>query len=125
MVDFSWDIVRNLSVGGPLDGAAVAHRLHRRRLVGLLLLMLRLTKRPLAEAFVGAYVQLFQACRCWCSCSWRTTAGPVRGIITSSPGSRPAWASRWHTLAPPDRDLARLVWVRSRAASGKPRRAWR
>ena len=61
MVDFSlWDIVRNLLLAARWTVALSLIAFVGGGLVGLLLLMLRLTRRPLAERLVGAYVQVFQ-----------------------------------------------------------------
>jgi polar amino acid transport system permease protein len=61
MVDFSlWDIVRNLLLAARWTVALSLIAFVGGGLVGMLLLMLRLTRRPLAERLVGAYVQVFQ-----------------------------------------------------------------
>ena len=61
MVDFSlWDIVRNLLLAGRWTVSLSLIAFIGGGVVGLLLLMLRLSKRRSAEIFVGGYVQLFQ-----------------------------------------------------------------
>jgi polar amino acid transport system permease protein len=61
MVEFTlWDITRNLLLAGRWTVALSLIAFIGGGLVGLLLLMLRLTKKPWAEAAVGGYVQLFQ-----------------------------------------------------------------
>ena len=61
MVEFSiWDIFRNLLLAGRWTVALSLVAFLGGGLVGLALLVLRLTKLPLADKFVGSYVQLFQ-----------------------------------------------------------------
>jgi polar amino acid transport system permease protein len=61
MVDFSlWDIFRNLLLAGRWTVALSLVAFIGGGLVGLALLVLRLSKLPLADKFVGGYVQLFQ-----------------------------------------------------------------
>ena len=61
MVDFTlWDIVRNLLLAGRWTVALSLIAFVGGSVVGLLLLMLRLSKTPGAEWLVAAYVQLFQ-----------------------------------------------------------------
>jgi polar amino acid transport system permease protein len=61
MVDFSiWDIFRNLLLAGRWTVALSLIAFIGGGLVGLALLVLRLTKLPMAEKLVGGYVQLFQ-----------------------------------------------------------------
>jgi polar amino acid transport system permease protein len=61
MVDFSlWDILRNLLLAARWTVSLSLIAFIGGGVVGLLLLMLRLTKRPLAGVFVSGYVQLFQ-----------------------------------------------------------------
>ncbi len=61
MVEFTlWDIARNLLLAGRWTVALSLIAFVGGGLVGLLLLMVRLTKKPWAEITVGGYVQLFQ-----------------------------------------------------------------
>lgn len=61
MVDFSlWDIVRNLLLAARWTVGLSLIAFIGGGLVGLLLLMLRLSKWPGADLFVACYVQLFQ-----------------------------------------------------------------
>lgn len=61
MVDFSiWDIFRNLLLAGRWTVALSLVAFIGGGLVGLALLVLRLTKIPILDKLVGAYVQLFQ-----------------------------------------------------------------
>jgi polar amino acid transport system permease protein len=61
MVDFSiWDIFRNLLLAGRWTVALSLIAFIGGGLVGLALLVLRLTKMPMADKLVGGYVQLFQ-----------------------------------------------------------------
>lgn len=61
MVDFSlWDIIRNLLLAGRWTIGLSLIAFVGGSTVGLLLLMLRLTKLPAVEPLVAAYVQLFQ-----------------------------------------------------------------
>ena len=61
MVDFSlWDIIRNLLLAGRWTVGLSIIAFIGGSTVGLLLLMLRLTKLPAVEPIVAAYVQLFQ-----------------------------------------------------------------
>ncbi|QTN26936.1 amino acid ABC transporter permease [Rhodoferax sp. AJA081-3] len=61
MVDFSlWDIIRNLLLAGRWTIGLSLIAFIGGSTVGLLLLMLRLTKLPAVEPLVAAYVQLFQ-----------------------------------------------------------------
>jgi polar amino acid transport system permease protein len=61
MVDFSiWDIFRNLLLAGRWTVALSLIAFIGGGLVGLALLVLRLTKMPIADKLVGGYVQLFQ-----------------------------------------------------------------
>ena len=61
MVEFSiWDIFRNLLLAGRWTVALSLVAFLGGGLVGLALLVLRLSKLPLADKFVGGYVQLFQ-----------------------------------------------------------------
>jgi polar amino acid transport system permease protein len=61
MVDFSlWDIIRNLLLAGRWTIGLSLIAFIGGGLVGLALLMLRLSKLPGAGAFVSGYVQLFQ-----------------------------------------------------------------
>jgi polar amino acid transport system permease protein len=61
MVDFSiWDIFRNLLLAGRWTIALSLIAFIGGGLVGLGLLVLRLTKLPMADKLVGGYVQLFQ-----------------------------------------------------------------
>ena len=61
MVEFTlWDILRNLLLAGRWTVSLSLIAFIGGGLVGLLLLMLRLTKRPGVELFAGSYVQLFQ-----------------------------------------------------------------
>jgi polar amino acid transport system permease protein len=61
MVEFSvWDIFRNLLLAGRWTVALSLVAFIGGGLVGLALLVLRLSKLPLADKFVGGYVQLFQ-----------------------------------------------------------------
>ncbi len=61
MVDFTlWDIVRNLLLAGRWTVGLSLMAFIGGGLVGLLLLMLRLSKTPGAEKLVAAYVQVFQ-----------------------------------------------------------------
>ncbi len=61
MVDFSlWDIIRNLLLAGRWTIGLSLIAFIGGSTVGLLLLMLRLTKLPTVEPLVAAYVQLFQ-----------------------------------------------------------------
>jgi polar amino acid transport system permease protein len=61
MVDFTlWDIVRNLLLAARWTIALSLIAFVGGGLVGLLLLMLRLTKLPGTEIFVAGYVQIFQ-----------------------------------------------------------------
>jgi polar amino acid transport system permease protein len=61
MVDFSiWDIFRNLLLAGRWTVALSLIAFVGGGVVGLLLLVLRLTRAPWAVRFVGAYVQIFQ-----------------------------------------------------------------
>jgi polar amino acid transport system permease protein len=61
MVDFSiWDIFRNLLLAGRWTVALSLIAFIGGGLVGLALLVLRLTKIPIADKLVGGYVQLFQ-----------------------------------------------------------------
>jgi polar amino acid transport system permease protein len=61
MVDFSlWDIIRNLLLALRWTVSLSLIAFIGGSLVGLLLLMLRLSKFPGATAFVSCYVQLFQ-----------------------------------------------------------------
>lgn len=61
MVDFSiWDIFRNLLLAGRWTVALSLVAFIGGGLVGLALLVLRLTKMPVLDKLVGAYVQLFQ-----------------------------------------------------------------
>ncbi len=61
MVDFSlWDIIRNLLLAGRWTVGLSLIAFMGGSTVGLLLLMLRLTKLPAVEPIVAAYVQLFQ-----------------------------------------------------------------
>ncbi|MEQ1535059.1 MAG: amino acid ABC transporter permease [Burkholderiaceae bacterium] len=61
MVDFSiWDIFRNLLLAGRWTVALSLIAFIGGGLVGLALLVLRLTKLPIADKLVGGYVQLFQ-----------------------------------------------------------------
>ncbi len=61
MVDFSlWDIFRNLLLAGRWTVALSLIAFLGGGLVGLLLLVLRLTRAPWAERLVGLYVQVFQ-----------------------------------------------------------------
>jgi polar amino acid transport system permease protein len=61
MVDFSlWDILRNLLLAGRWTVGLSLIAFIGGSTVGLLLLMLRLTKLPAVEPIVAAYVQLFQ-----------------------------------------------------------------
>ena len=61
MVDFSiWDIFRNLLLAGRWTVALSLVAFIGGGLVGLALLVLRLTKIPVLDKLVGAYVQLFQ-----------------------------------------------------------------
>jgi polar amino acid transport system permease protein len=61
MVDFSiWDIFRNLLLAGRWTVALSLIAFIGGGLVGLALLVLRLTKIPMADKLVGGYVQLFQ-----------------------------------------------------------------
>ncbi len=61
MVEFTlWDIVRNLLLAGRWTVVLSLIAFIGGGAVGLMLLMLRLSKKPGAEAFVSGYVQLFQ-----------------------------------------------------------------
>jgi polar amino acid transport system permease protein len=61
MVEFTlWDILRNLLLAGRWTVALSLIAFIGGGVVGLLLLMLRLSKKPGAEVFVSGYVQLFQ-----------------------------------------------------------------
>ena len=61
MVDFSiWDIFRNLLLAGRWTVALSLIAFIGGGLVGWALLVLRLTKMPMADKLVGGYVQLFQ-----------------------------------------------------------------
>jgi polar amino acid transport system permease protein len=61
VVDFSiWDIFRNLLLAGRWTVALSLVAFIGGGLVGLALLVLRLTKIPVLDKLVGAYVQLFQ-----------------------------------------------------------------
>ena len=61
MTDFSyWDILRNLLLAGRWTVALSLMAFTGGGVVGLLLLILRMSKKPGAEAFVLGYVQLFQ-----------------------------------------------------------------
>jgi polar amino acid transport system permease protein len=61
VVDFSiWDIFRNLLLAGRWTVALSLVAFVGGGLVGLALLVLRLTKIPVLDKLVGAYVQLFQ-----------------------------------------------------------------
>ncbi|MEY4911854.1 MAG: hypothetical protein RL761_1517 [Pseudomonadota bacterium] len=61
MIDFSiWDIFRNLLLAGRWTVALSLIAFIGGGLVGLALLVLRLTKLPMADKLVGGYVQLFQ-----------------------------------------------------------------
>jgi polar amino acid transport system permease protein len=61
MVEFSiWDIFRNLLLAGRWTVALSLVAFVGGGLLGLALLVLRLSKLPLADKFVGGYVQLFQ-----------------------------------------------------------------
>lgn len=61
MVDFSlWDILRNLLLALRWTAGLSLIAFFGGALVGLLMLMLRLSKLPGASGFVSAYVQLFQ-----------------------------------------------------------------
>lgn len=61
MIDFSiWDIFRNLLLAGRWTVALSLIAFVGGGLVGLGLLVLRLSKMPVADKLVGAYVQLFQ-----------------------------------------------------------------
>ena len=61
MVEFSiWDIFRNLLLAGRWTVALSLVAFIGGGLLGLALLVLRLSKLPLADKFVGGYVQLFQ-----------------------------------------------------------------
>jgi polar amino acid transport system permease protein len=61
MVDFTlWDIVRNLLLAARWTIALSLIAFVGGGVVGLLLLVLRLTRAPLAVSFVQGYVQLFQ-----------------------------------------------------------------
>jgi polar amino acid transport system permease protein len=61
MVDFSiWDIFRNLLIAGRWTVALSLIAFIGGGLVGLALLVLRLTKTPMVDKLVGGYVQLFQ-----------------------------------------------------------------
>lgn len=61
MVDFSiWDIFRNLLLAGRWTVALSLIAFIGGGLVGLALLVLRLTKIPMTDKLVGGYVQLFQ-----------------------------------------------------------------
>jgi polar amino acid transport system permease protein len=61
MVEFSiWDIFRNLLLAGRWTVALSLIAFIGGGLVGLALLVLRLTKMPMADKLVGCYVQLFQ-----------------------------------------------------------------
>jgi polar amino acid transport system permease protein len=61
MVEFSiWDIFRNLLLAGRWTVALSLVAFIGGGLVGLTLLVLRLSKLPMADKFVGGYVQLFQ-----------------------------------------------------------------
>lgn len=61
MVEFTlWDIVRNLLLAGRWTVVLSLIAFIGGGAVGLMLLMLRLSKKPSAEAFVSGYVQLFQ-----------------------------------------------------------------
>ncbi len=61
MIDFSiWDIFRNLLLAGRWTVALSLIAFIGGGLVGLALLVLRLTKMPMADKLVGGYVQLFQ-----------------------------------------------------------------
>jgi polar amino acid transport system permease protein len=61
VVDFSiWDIFRNLLLAGRWTVALSLVAFIGGGLVGLALLVLRLTKIPILDKLVGAYVQLFQ-----------------------------------------------------------------
>lgn len=61
MVEFSiWDIFRNLLIAGRWTVALSLVAFLGGGLVGLALLVLRLSKLPMADKFVGGYVQLFQ-----------------------------------------------------------------
>jgi polar amino acid transport system permease protein len=61
MVEFSiWDIFRNLLLAGRWTVALSLVAFVGGGLLGLALLVLRLTKLPLADKCVGGYVQLFQ-----------------------------------------------------------------
>lgn len=61
MVEFSiWDIFRNLLLAGRWTVALSLVAFFGGGLLGLALLVLRLSKLPLADKFVGGYVQLFQ-----------------------------------------------------------------
>lgn len=61
MVDFSiWDIFRNLLLAGRWTVALSLIAFIGGGLVGLALLVLRLTKMPMVDKLVGGYVQLFQ-----------------------------------------------------------------
>jgi polar amino acid transport system permease protein len=61
MVEFSiWDIFRNLLLAGRWTVALSLVAFVGGGLLGLALLVLRLSKSPLADKYVGGYVQLFQ-----------------------------------------------------------------
>ncbi|MEN9670413.1 MAG: hypothetical protein RL018_690 [Pseudomonadota bacterium] len=61
MVDFSiWDVFRNLLLAGRWTVALSLIAFIGGGLVGLALLVLRLTKLPITDKLVGSYVQLFQ-----------------------------------------------------------------
>ncbi|MEY4426489.1 MAG: hypothetical protein RL535_787 [Pseudomonadota bacterium] len=61
MVDFSiWDVFRNLLLAGRWTVALSLIAFMGGGLVGLALLVLRLTKLPITDKLVGSYVQLFQ-----------------------------------------------------------------
>jgi polar amino acid transport system permease protein len=61
VVEFSlWDIVRNLLLAGRWTVGLSLIAFVGGAVVGLLLLLLRLSKSPVAQALVSVYVQLFQ-----------------------------------------------------------------
>ena len=119
MVEFSvWDIFRNLLLAARWTVALSLIAFIGGGIVGMALLVARLTKSVWAERFVAGYVALFQGT----PLLMRTSASPC-SVSTPHPG----WRRRWHSRFTPARSWLRsgaAAWLPFPVASGKRRKAW-
>ena len=124
MVDFSlWDILRNLLLAGRWTIGLSLIAFVGGGLVGLALLMLRLSKLPGATAFVTGYVQLFQGVPLLVQLFLAYYGLGLFGINTSP------WVAAGMGLTLYASAFLTEIWRGCvegfRVASGKPRKAWR